>query len=932
MNTSSKRCPSPRPSLAIAALCSALFALPACGAATSSQAPPRQGLVMRNIQFPLQDIRFPSGLRVIAERDDRMPLVAVTLVVGAGSSSDPPGKEGLAHYIEHLAFRSRPFGKLTLRQLLERAGAGQGNAATGLDTTTYHELVPVQALPEVLRLEGARMLAPVARIEPDTLTAELSVVRSELRLRSETFASGDIFSTIQSLLFPPAHPYARPLGGTHESLSNLSAADVEAFLKTHYRPSNMTLALAGNIDLDKIEALLKASLPPELLAASESPKKHHLLPPQAPEPPAPLPSPLVRKEGAVATPELWIAWSLPRAFDAEEYLLHVLQSSLTAAMSGVDREDDDLVEVNVGMLKGTEASILYCRAVLRAGSNPEASKEAVLSRVLSVWQPGNLRQNQIAQIAFDGRKRSVLIHKVLEAEDIEERAAARAKSAHFSDDAGLYSRALQNISNLDRDRLLAFATKYLPRARARAAVFFPPQTGATPPSLSPITSPDLLEKDFPPLGLSVDRLRAAAPTPNVTAYRQFTLANGLEVIIGKRDGLPITSVGLLFQGGVCDTDRPGTPAAAVAAMEMAFPKNRRHGNPSDFGGHWSDSYSPFALQYGITGSSGNTAIMLAMLAERVRSLEIDSGAWERFKRDYIPYLYRRERKPEHVADQAFNAALFGNHAYGCKVTAKAIDDVSLSDARAWLSASIVPERAVLAVVGELDPDEVASAVEAELSDWEASGTKVSAPFPESVQADPKATPAVLLTHRPGATQHQLHFGCVLPPARKSSEDVRHDVLAKVLGSRLEQALREQLGLTYGMHAEAWVLRGHTATLRVNGAVEAGQLEVSLRVLKETLSQLGEAPVPANELAWTKLRVAQDNSGRYLANSSIVSRLLVTRNTGFPMDRIDTFAAELSEVEAEAIQKAAKACLSGRSVVSIVGDEASAREALKAGWR
>ncbi|NUQ78413.1 MAG: insulinase family protein [Polyangiaceae bacterium] len=919
-----------RPSLAIAALCSALFGLPACGAAPS--APPRQGLVMRNIQFPLQDIRFPSGLRVIAERDDRMPLVAVALVVGAGSSSDPPGKEGLAHYTEHLAFRSKPFGKLTFRQLLERAGAGQGNAATSLDATTYYELVPAQNLPEVLRLEGARMLAPVARIEPDTLAAELSVVRSELRLRTETYASGDIFSTVQSLLFPPDHPYARPIGGTHESLSSLSAADVEAFLKSHYRPSNMTLALAGNIDLDKIQSLLEASLPPELLAASNSPKKHHLMPANAPEPPKPPPSPLVRKEGAVATPELWIAWSLPRAFDADEYLLHFLQSSLASAMAGVDREDDDLVDVTVGMQKGTEASILYCRAVLRSGSNPEASKEAVLSRVHHVWRPGSAQDNQIAQIAFEGRKRSVLIGKVLEAENIEARAAARAKSAHFSGDAGLYSRALQNIAKLDRDRLLAFATKYLPRERARAAVFFPPRTGAAPPNLSPITSADLLEKDFPPIGLSVDRLRAAAPTPNVSAYRQFTLANGLEVIIGKRDGLPITSAGLLFQGGVCDTDRPGTPAAAVAAMEMAFSKNKDHGNPSDFGARPSNSYTPAALRYDITGSSGNTAIMIAMLAERVRSLEIDSGAWERFKRDHIPYLYQRERKPEYVSNQAFNAALFGNHAYGCKVTAKAIDDVSLSDARAWLSASIVPERAVLAVVGEIDPDEVARVVSAELGDWEASGAKVSAPFPESVPIDPNATPAVILTHRPGATQHQLNFGCLLPPARKSSEDVRNDVLAEIVDGRLERALRETLGLTYEMRAAAWVLRGHTAALRVNGAVEAGQLEVSLRVLKETLSQLALAPVPANELAWAKLRVAQGNSDRYLANSSIVNSLLVTRNTGFSMDRIDRFAAELSEVEAEAIQKAAQMCMSGRAVVSIVGDEASAREALKQGFR
>src|SRR5262245_14141688 len=99
--------------LIIAALCGVILGLAACSGAagSSSGTPPRQGLVLRNVGFPLHIIRFPSGLRVIAERDERMPLVAVALVVGAGSSSDPPGKEGLAHYVEHLAFRSRPSGK-----------------------------------------------------------------------------------------------------------------------------------------------------------------------------------------------------------------------------------------------------------------------------------------------------------------------------------------------------------------------------------------------------------------------------------------------------------------------------------------------------------------------------------------------------------------------------------------------------------------------------------------------------------------------------------------------------------------------------------------------------------------------------------------------------------------------------------------------------
>ncbi|MFP2957109.1 insulinase family protein [Myxococcus sp. 1LA] len=65
---------------------------------------------MRDVAFPLRDFRFPSGLRVVVEQDARSPVVAVVAMVGAGGSSDPGGKEGLAHVVEHLAFRSRHAG------------------------------------------------------------------------------------------------------------------------------------------------------------------------------------------------------------------------------------------------------------------------------------------------------------------------------------------------------------------------------------------------------------------------------------------------------------------------------------------------------------------------------------------------------------------------------------------------------------------------------------------------------------------------------------------------------------------------------------------------------------------------------------------------------------------------------------------------------
>ena len=83
----------------------------------------KQKLELQPVNLPLRTFAFPSGLRVVVEKDTRTPLAGVFVVVGSGSSSDPKGKEGLAHYVEPLAFQSRPFGQQSFEDMLDVAGA-----------------------------------------------------------------------------------------------------------------------------------------------------------------------------------------------------------------------------------------------------------------------------------------------------------------------------------------------------------------------------------------------------------------------------------------------------------------------------------------------------------------------------------------------------------------------------------------------------------------------------------------------------------------------------------------------------------------------------------------------------------------------------------------------------------------------------------------
>src|SRR3954470_12581069 len=127
----------PRPMMVIARirLPALVLAVAACGGNVNVVR--QQKLELQNVNLPLKTFAYPSGLRVVVERDTRTPLAGVFVVVGSGSSSDPKGKEGLPHTVEPLAFRSRPFAKESFGDMLDAAGAVMRNASTDFDATTY---------------------------------------------------------------------------------------------------------------------------------------------------------------------------------------------------------------------------------------------------------------------------------------------------------------------------------------------------------------------------------------------------------------------------------------------------------------------------------------------------------------------------------------------------------------------------------------------------------------------------------------------------------------------------------------------------------------------------------------------------------------------------------------------------------------------------
>jgi zinc protease len=900
-----------------------LLALSGCGSNLATT----RALSMRDVSFPLRDMRFPSGLRVVIEEDHRTPTVGVFTVVGSGSTSDPPGKEGLAHYVEHLAFRARPDGKTSVWHLLQRAGAGAWNGATGFDETTFYEVGPKEALPGLLLLEGVRLLAPTRAITKETADVEREVVRSELRQRNETGYDGPILGFMQAAVFPADHPYSRPVIGTHESLSAITFEDAEGFAKAHYRPENMTIVIVGDVDLKAVGSVVEESLPAELRAGKPGVAIAPRMPVKAPEPVETEPGPMLRREAAVATPEIWLGWSLPRGFDGDSYIESFAQGMAASAISGAFWSDSDIVGARSSLVRGKEASLMLVKVSLATGAHPESSANHALNRLVGLWMvTSDSGERTRQETLFVSRQRSAVTAMMLDAESLVARGSDRAEFTHFSGDPGMFSKELRATMKLDFSHVIDFSYRYLTRERARVVLVSPPPGGAAaPPSTMSAGSAPL--DDLGAATFDAATVRAFMRPPGVREYRNLTLPNGLEVVIGRRAGLPVVTVGLSFHGGAATSDPIG---AMEVADQLATPRTTWQGEPAEFGAHLRSYGTRESFEYVYRGSSGNVANMIASLGERVRSMHVTSHQMVVYGRDILPFLARAELRPEIVADRAFSKALFGELGYGRVATAKDLEAVREGDVTRWLDATHVPRNAVLAIVGEIDPDAVARLVVDELGGWSSDQAAQAPPAAPTIASGPGTSVSFVVTPRPGATQSQLRFGCLLPPPDRGSL-AQYDLAANVSQEQLTDIVRRKLGASYGFHGAIVALRGGATELVVQGDVETASTGRALAAMREALTSFAQGKLDSQAIDRARLRLASHFGVAFDTTRSLVSAILDARNRGASLASIDAYAEDLIRPSPAEIGAVFARCLAGRPVVSIVGDEPAVRAAITEAW-
>ena len=189
-----------------------------------------------------------NGIHVILHQETSTPIVAVSVLYHVGSKNENRNKTGFAHFFEHLLFEgSENIERGEYSKIVEKNG-GELNANTSQDRTYYYELLPSNKLELGLWLESERMLH--AKVDIKGIETQRSVVKEEKRQRVDNQPYGSFFTEMFKRVFT-THPYNWAPIGSMEHLDAAEEADYINFYKDFYVPSNSTLSIAGDIDIEQ---------------------------------------------------------------------------------------------------------------------------------------------------------------------------------------------------------------------------------------------------------------------------------------------------------------------------------------------------------------------------------------------------------------------------------------------------------------------------------------------------------------------------------------------------------------------------------------------------------------------------------------------------------------------------------------------------------
>jgi predicted Zn-dependent peptidase len=451
-------------------------------------------------------------------------------------------------------------------------------------------------------------------------------------------------------------------------------------------------------------------------------------------------------------------------------------------------------------------------------------------------------------------------------------------------------------------------------------------------TLARFLAPVLVAALSGPVGVS-----AAAPAPfRVPTPLERTLPNGLRVAVFADHRLPIVQMQLLIPAGTAQ-DPDGAPGVANAVVQLlragtsSRPAAVLEADVDRLGGSLAGSATRDFSSVNASFLAADFDAGLELLADAVVNPVFPPEELDRARRQLAARLYQTQRNPAVLADGQLWETAFAGHPYGRPPLGSlpALARLDWNALRGFHGDFYRPDRAVLAIAGDVDPDRAFAAAADRFGDWAGRAAAAAAP-PAPV---PPAAPRIRVVDRPDVARSEVRVGLLCPPQTEPDalalQIAEHLLAGSGPSSRLARSLPAG-GMAPAELRSSFVILKDAGLLSVGGPVPNDSVAVFVARVRDELARLAGQPPDEAEVAAAQHTLAGGFPLQFQTPAALLAQWTGAEGYGLGVAWLDRYAAEIAAVPPARVAQAAARWLDpAHMVVVAVGPAATLVPALQA---
>ena len=752
----------------------------------------------REDQGQATKVILKNGLTLIVREQQAVPLVSITTYVKAGYFDEDDRISGISHVIEHMFFKGtskRPVGEIA-RQT--QALGGYLNASTYYDRTVYHTEVPAENMRQALEIQADALWN--STYDAGELKKEIEVVLQENNRKLDNppaVASEKLYSTAFQ-----QHRMKRWRIGTPEGLRALTRDDLVAYVKKYYRPSNIILSIAGQVDIEQTiaEVVKFYGASP----ADDSPLERDSSPaePQQKE---------VRygvQRGPIEQNHIALGFHGPGvlADDARplEVLAAILSEGRASVLNQYVRDEKGLITTgSAGLLAFQDVGFFE---VDFETEKPSEAQTAVLAEIENIKKDG-VTKEQLARA-----KALIAQNHYHELETVNGIAQDLAYYEALGDwkKSLTYLSAIQKVSINDITRV---AKKYLTADNLSAFEYVPEsitrnlnadQYRAAVIDKVPAAMEQRSVQDLPVVA-QIPTAQESLIQDLVKPITRRSILRGPEVYILEDHRLPLVSFGLFYPGGRLYESSKNAGITELA-LRTALRGTKRF-NSQDIARRLENAGARIQVVneadffgYVVDGLSGKMDEAIELLMDVLQQPSFQDEEIEKEKTLQLARIKKLRENNFAYPVSLFNQTLFGDHAYGRLSigTASSVESITKEDLQAWFKTNQRPLIPTIVIVGDTSGTGLVAPIADVLTNEDLHEREIASLPAPSMKAETKETVETV-----SRQQTALVYG--FPGVTRAGNDryplvVLENVVSGLAG-RFFDAIREKQGLAYTVRME-----------------------------------------------------------------------------------------------------------------------------------